>query len=121
MTTFPLAPADCDSPDPGGVVPAICLPAEDTGPAPMLAEVIGNDHGHLLGGGAMDTAFGHLGDAPTAPSGALDAIRAADIISTPWYSTLTPGAAVALITITVALLAVAALIGWGIHTAKSAR
>ncbi len=124
MTTIPvpLRPDFCNHPDPAGVLPATCLPTEDTAPVGTLADAVGNDHGHLLGGGgALDTAFGYLSDVPSSPPGALDAVQAAHMIGAPWYSTVSPGAAVALVTITGLILLVSALIGYGVHVARSAR
>ncbi len=60
MTFFPLplAPAVCDTPDPGGVIPAVCLP--ETAPVGTLAEVVGDTPGNLLGGGGLDAVAAHL-------------------------------------------------------------
>lgn len=115
MTVFaPLAPAFCDVPDPNGVVNAVCLP-EDIGHAP-LADVVSEGPGHLLGG-SLDSAFAHAAQAPSAPSGSLEALGH---VPSGWAG-LTPGGAVALVTITVGLLIVLGLIGYRVHAARSAR
>ncbi len=73
------------------------------------------------GGVHCPTLHEVVGDGPGTP-GALD--RVADYLNSmgshvPWYAT--PGAVVALITITVMTLMLAGLIGYRVHAARSAR
>ncbi|BBY99465.1 hypothetical protein [Mycolicibacterium fallax] len=91
-------------------LPVPLSPSEDLDPiTPTLQQVVGVGDPSAAGAGALDRVAAHL------------AQLGGHVPAGPWYADVSPGAVTALVAITVLLLLIAALVGYGVHQSWSAR